>query len=46
VGVEAADEEGPLHEQYAEAGDDEHHGQRADRDDEPAVQRHHGSRIV
>ena len=46
LGVEAGDEEGPLHEHHRRAGDEQHHGEGAGGDDEPAAQGHHGSRIV
>ena len=46
LGVEAVDEEGPLHRDDRATGDDEHHGERADHDVEAPAQRHQGSRTV
>ncbi len=46
LGVEPAEQEGPLDEHDGTTGDDGQHGEHAHRDDEPAAQRHHGSRTV
>jgi hypothetical protein len=46
LGVDPGDEKGPLHEQDTGPSDDEHGREPCDGDDEPAAQRHGGSRTV